>query len=254
MLILSIDIGIKNLAHCLFWVEQNELKIVEWGVLDLTCTPVHSCAGRLKTKACGRKATLSVGDDFFCKTHAPKPVPTPTSKEEAVALCATYGIDCEEREAVKRLAVFKRSQKAKALAKSASECGAVALSTELTRQYNPLFREHTIDVVLIENQIGPLAAKMKLVQGMVVQYWVQKGCNVEIVSACNKLKMLQLKDTTYAQRKKMSVLHTQRLITEYKMDAKEFQTHPKKDDLADTFLQGLWYVVEKLKYELLKPK
>lgn len=251
MIVLSIDIGIKNLAHCLFWVDKKELKIVEWGVVDLTCTPTHSCAGRLKTKACGRKATLSVGDAFFCKTHAPKPVPTVKSKQEAVELCAKYGIDCEEREAVKCLAAFKRSQKTTKLAKAANECGAVELSSEMTRQYDALFQEK-IDVVLVENQIGPLAAKMKLVQGMVVQYWVQKGCKVEIVSACNKLKMLQIKDTTYAQRKKMSVLHTQRLITEYKMDAHAFQTHPKKDDLADTFLQGLWYVVEKLKYELPK--
>jgi hypothetical protein len=253
MLVLSIDIGIKNLAHCLFQVEKNELGILQWDVVDLTGSPVRVCMGQLKKKACDRKATLSLPDGTcFCKAHAPKPVPTPSSKEEAVALCATYGLTCDAKDALKTVAAFKRRQKASRMEKPASECGAVALSAEMTRQYNALFQT-AVDVVLVENQIGPLAAKMKLVQGMVVQYWVQKGAKVEIVSACNKLKMFQLKDTTYAQRKKLSVQHTQRLIAEYNLDARAFEAHAKKDDLADTFLQGLWYVVEKLKCELKPP-
>lgn len=254
MLVLSIDIGIKNLAHCLLSVEEKRLGIIEWGVVDLTGSPVRACVGQLKKRVCGRKATLSLPDgQCFCKTHAPKPVPTATSRDDAVALCATYGLACDARDAVKTIALHKQRQKTTQLAKAANECGAVVLSTEMTRQYNALFQAHNVHTVLVENQIGPLAAKMKLVQGMVVQYWVQKGCRVEVVSASNKLKMLQLKDTTYAQRKKLSVQHTGQMLAEYKLDARAFQMHPKKDDLADTFLQGLWYLFEKLKCELVKP-
>jgi hypothetical protein len=252
MLVLSIDIGIKNLAHCLLDVAPTSLALPEWGVVDLTGTPARTCTWPLKKKVCGRKAVFSLTDGFCCKAHAPKPVPTAKSKEEALGLCLAHGIECDARDAAKKLSEFKKSRKTTKLNVAASECCAVAMSTELTRRYAELFDKYAVDVVLIENQIGPLAAKMKLVQGMVVQYWVQKGCKIEIVSACNKLKALKLKDTTYGQRKQLSVQHTQRLVDEHALDGRLFQTHKKKDDLADTFLQGLWYVVEKLEYERFK--
>ena len=33
---------------------------------------------------------------------------------------------------------------------------------------------HTIDLVLIENQIGPLALRMKTLQGMIMQHFIEK--------------------------------------------------------------------------------
>ena len=33
-----------------------------------------------------------------------------------------------------------------------------------------------------------------------------------------------------------------RLLNQYKLSDVKFQKHKKKDDLADTFLQGIWYI------------
>ena len=43
MLVLSIDIGIKNLAHCLISV-TDVIEIIDWDVVDLLGTqPVCAC-------------------------------------------------------------------------------------------------------------------------------------------------------------------------------------------------------------------
>ena len=109
-----------------------------------------------------------------------------------------------------------------------------------------------IDVVLIENQIGPLASKMKAVQGLVVQYWLMRGAKVECISACNKLKLFHVGKTTYAQRKKLSIHYTTLLLEQNNLHT-QFHHHKKKDDLADTFLQGVWYL-QNINCGLLKIK
>ena len=46
-----------------------------------------------------------------------------------------------------------------------------------------------IDLILIENQIGPLALRMKMLQGMITQYFIQNNItNIIFVNASNKLK------------------------------------------------------------------
>ena len=55
----------------------------------------------------------------------------------------------------------------------------------------------TTRYVIIENQIGPLAIRMKTIQGMIVQYFIMSNLNVEhieFISASNKLKDCDVKD------------------------------------------------------------
>ena len=57
-----------------------------------------------------------------------------------------------------------------------------------------------------------------------------------------KLKeFLGKKKTTYDERKKESVKITKKLIINTNWN-EHFEKHKKKDDLADSFLQGLWYI------------
>jgi len=50
---------------------------------------------------------------------------------------------------------------------------------------------------------------------------------------------LEDKTKTYSGRKKTGILHAQELVPTEEL--KSFMLkHPKKDDLADSFLQGLW--------------
>ena len=110
-----------------------------------------------------------------------------------------------------------------------------------------------IDVVIIENQMSTLATRMKTLQGMITQYFIMRGVpDIRFISATNKLKLFseegggdkEGKDD-YADRKKRSIEITRALINNaahMPMMAMQFVEHKKKDDLADCFLQGLWWL------------
>tara|TARA_Y100000389_G_C17254148_1_gene409654 strand:+ start:116 stop:661 length:546 start_codon:yes stop_codon:yes gene_type:complete len=109
------------------------------------------------------------------------------------------------------------------------------------------FGDKDIDKIIIENQIGPLALRMKMLQGMITQHFIeQENINIEFINASNKLKdFLKKKKTTYNERKKLGIEVTQKFINDNEKLHKWkelFIKHSKKDDLADSFLQALWYI------------
>ena len=102
-----------------------------------------------------------------------------------------------------------------------------------------------IDMVLIENQIGKIAVRMKSIQGMLTQYFVGRGIkNIEYVSSMNKLKKFcDKKNLNYKERKAESIVITRKQIELYNPNwLAFFNNFSKKDDLADCFLQALWKV------------
>jgi hypothetical protein len=97
--------------------------------------------------------------------------------------------------------------------------------------------------VIIENQIGPNAIRMKSLQGMITMYYIGKGCEITYWNACNKLKPFTTVKLSYAERKKLSVAVTRAIVKEHYSDTLDyFNTHKKKDDLADCFLQLMDYL------------
>jgi hypothetical protein len=122
-----------------------------------------------------------------------------------------------------------------------------------------------IDMMIIENQISTLASRMKTLQGMITQYFIMKQVQqIEFISASCKLKLftdsatthedvdgeeLIVDASTYADRKKSGIAVCRSLgeisrkhNSDYAKWMSVFETHKKKDDLADCFLQGLWRV------------
>jgi hypothetical protein len=124
----------------------------------------------------------------------------------------------------------------------------------------------TIDKVIIENQISPIANRMKTIQGMIAQYFIMCGIqDVTFVSSVNKLKAftdtdqnksaqnksaqnksaqnkLDQNKSDYKDRKKLGIEVTKGIIEKMKDWAPFFLAHKKKDDLADSFLQGIWFL------------
>ena len=84
-----------------------------------------------------------------------------------------------------------------------------------------------------------------------MQHFIEKKCPIiEEISAANKLKdYLTKKKTKYSERKKLGIQVTQGILQENpNLDdwLPIFLDHKKKDDLADSFLQGIWYIKYKL--------
>ena len=74
--------------------------------------------------------------------------------------------------------------------------------------------------------------------------------NILYISAANKLKpFLENKKTTYSERKRFSIQITKNLLSINNTDnlhkekvIEMFNKHKKRDDLADSFLQGIWFL------------
>ena len=117
----------------------------------------------------------------------------------------------------------------------------------------------------MENQISPLAGRMKTVQGMLAQYFIIRSPNayIEFVSSANKLKGFKLpSDKTAPSTETVlenAVISDKDKYKTHKTDSiaicsqildqtpglspwKYCLETPKKDDLADCFLQGIWWI------------
>jgi len=100
---------------------------------------------------------------------------------------------------------------------------------------------YPIEHIIIENQIGQNAIRMKMLQGMITLYFISKGMTqIHYWNAGNKLKRFIHSKTTYSQRKKYGIQITRDILRQsFPEHQTYFETHKKKDDLADCFLQLL---------------
>ena len=68
MKILSIDVGMKNLAYCLFDlnIDDKTFRIVDWNVIDL-CNQINIiCMGKMKKGGnCKKKSSLFKNEDYY---------------------------------------------------------------------------------------------------------------------------------------------------------------------------------------------
>ena len=72
MYIISIDVGIKNLAYCLIYINDNKsCEIIQWDILNLMSLESKTCQAVKKTsEICGKPAKFTKNNCYYCKTHA----------------------------------------------------------------------------------------------------------------------------------------------------------------------------------------
>ena len=89
---------------------------------------------------------------------------------------------------------------------NASKVDLIKIGHEMNKKFNEAFDETRFDKIVIENQIGRNAIRMKMVQGMISMYFIMKGYSTTDIlnyNAIHKLKnfMKSKTKTTYQERK-----------------------------------------------------
>jgi len=263
MKVLSIDVGIKNLALCVLEVNNNSYNILKWEVINL-CGAIPTCKEIVKNKVCNKKSKFSKNNRYYCGSCAKKTsYIIPTNKlntienkriklAELKAVATDYEIPIGEKMKkqviIDLLTEFKEKKCLENLQQiSASDIPLVNIGIAIRENLGTTDYVN-VDKILIENQISPIANRMKTIQGMIAQFFIMNGKeDIEFVSASNKLKLFMGKEkTTYNERKKAGIEITKNILSSDKNNShvEQISNSNKKDDLADCFLQGLWYILE----------
>jgi hypothetical protein len=342
MKIISFDVGIKNMAYCIFLLNTSghPFEIVDWNVISLmekeeshiycNCASVKTKQPKKSQKKiqnfflkdskniqqqnetientisippicppklCCRIGKFKKGQSIYCDKHANAQsewlIPDArfsqkkikkTKIDDLIKLATELNI---ENIAKKRADIITQIDAfilrrclepvIKQEKKNAGEADLVSIGKKMREVFDDVLKNHTdITHVIIENQISPLANRMKTIQGMLSQYFIMvyDTISIEFISSANKLKMFSQKHTTKeeTQTKKQieQIQNTQEIeqtqSQKYKGHKKDgvFFSHKvlennkwvsnkkwdsifeskKKDDLADCFLQGIWYLIK----------
>ena len=213
---LSFDVGIKNLAYCSL---NDKKEILDWGIINLDKNPICQCGLQ---KPCCKSATFIVTDDngenkYSCTTHNKK---------------------------------YKKKKKINA------DRDIFNLSKILIEELNLKTDFLNHDVICIENQPALKNPVMKTVQMILYSYFMIEGATkdklvdqVHMINARNKLKVYKGPPVEckykekYKRNKYLSVEYTKNMIlNEEKKFIDLFNESKKKDDLADAYLQGIYFI------------
>jgi len=336
--LLSIDIGIKNLAFCLFEIENNNIhKIKKWDIINigeetsLVCGEMENSKSSTKTKnkskenakflttteqfsettninLCNKPAKFMKNGKCYCLKHSKKQIFHIPTKELVPAylnkqkinnlfeLAEKYNISytkpIKKQDLIHLMNEYVLNKCFEPVNKTNSnKVDIISIGKNIKKKFDEIFTINNlyqhIDIILIENQISPIANRMKTIQGMVAQYFIMKNSSsqqqhqhqhqyhneqphheqhIEFVSSSNKLKDVsnnkqldiqvdnsnKTEKSNYKDRKKMGIASCLENLENLEKNQtnnqwlKNFNKHSKKDDLADCFLQGIWYIKNRL--------
>lgn len=281
--ICSIDVGIKNLAICILEVHPDSFlngKIVYWNCISLlneiSKVPCYE-------KNCKSNSKYVVGSDVnkkhYCLKHIKKnnyliPSEYPKNlnkqtKQQLENICKQNGILNFSSKKTTLIKLIREKKCNEIKSKSSNDFTLVDIGKNIWKLLDEE-KIYEVDEVIIENQISPIANRMKTIQGMIAQYFIMKHVdNIYFVSSSNKLKVNTENDnetdnkkpvkTKYKNRKELGIKKTEMFLNytnvnidisnsdtqennENKVWIELFEMTKKKDDLADCLLQGLWWI------------
>ena len=267
MNILSIDVGMKNLAYCILKVDNNEYKIIDWDVINLCNDKKYICQFPTKKNGiCEKKARFTKYNQHYCKIHAKKsdyklPSPDLNKKKIKKSRLSELKILVDKYDISFNFIKKTKNEYLNAIIEDlsynyletisenkAKDLTLIDYGIKIKELFSKKFNKENVNKVLIENQIGPIALRMKTLQGMIIQHFIENNItDINCVNSSNKLKeFLGKKKTSYNDRKKFSIKYTREILEKLNSNWIElFNKHSKKDDLADCFLQCLWYLKNK---------
>jgi hypothetical protein len=302
------------MAYCIFCIDaSNNLSISDWNVLNLMDIeqpdPKCSCKNIPKSKKasatnCTSNAKYHKNGQYYCEKHAKNSsflIPKKSLNlkkmklEDLVKLGNSHLLFMDVENIAKTLKKGEIIDKIddflkktslepiiKKKSKTANDIDLIKIGKNMKNSLNQVLENVDTTNVIIENQISPIANRMKTIQGMLAQYFIIKDENIiiDFVSSSNKLKQFtnisipkpenilentmksnenstkkplensvekNIKNPDYKKHKIDGVSYCSRILS--KNDSfEQWRTSldtKKKDDLADCFLQGLWYLKQK---------
>ena len=274
MKILSIDVGIKNLAFCLLErypddnLKDNDFKILKWDTINLIDQP--SC------NYCQKTACFSKNQVYYCRPHAKKSdFLIPTQEIEKIKqldigglreYIADNGIVCnndrtgdtsnrtsdtsnnrtssnvkyKKADLIKAIESFNQKKYLDQVKReNAGLVSLISIGINMKARLDEMLKTvDKIDKILIENQLSNIAVRMKSLQGMLTQYFIMRGYqNIEYISSTNKLKLLNSSSEVKDKPKdkqKTTYSERKKLGIEY---CKEMLTKKGHDEWLQIFLK-----------------
>ena len=253
-MIISIDPGIKNLAVCVLdQIPGGQWHIKEWEVLDLANEHKQICdksecsknpklvhQGQLWCTKCAKRLGIAFGPKDYHKLKSKKKL----SKKDKFRLDKDYGTSDLRCIGEKCLVPIEK--------KSVASISEPELASALCQILTGLLDITKLKYVIIENQLGPNAVRMRCIQAMITMLLVSKNATIEVVYASARSKLLGHLDgrSTYSERKQASIKIVSELIEDNGELKDKFDNSKKKDDLADAFLQANWFIKSRLNSEI----
>ena len=251
MKLISFDIGLRNLAVCVLdGTSRTDMRVVAWDVIDV----VAEKNGHTRT-ACFKCAKPAMwvqagAGTQACSRHRPKSLTmtkaalTKKSIPELQEMGKTYGFTGKtKKDLVGRIwTEMSKSGWAKFKGNARAPGGGVL---DLVNDIVACLDKRAdwwrdADLAIFENQLD---RRMFAVQAMMHMYFACRGFRTKGVSAIHKLDNITTTTdatTTYRGRKKTGIVHCDILCPPSNHEF--FKSHKKKDDLADSFLQGLYFL------------
>lgn len=251
MKLISIDIGLRNLAICVLeGTSRTDMCITYWDVIDV----VGEKNGHTRT-ACFKCAKPAMwvqagAGTQACSRHRPKNLTMTKAAlnkktiPELQEMAKSYSLSGKTKKDLVPAIWTEMSKsgwsKFKGNARAAG--GGVLdlvgdIITSLDRRAESWIGT---DLVVCENQLD---RRMFAVQAMIHMYFACRGFRTKGVSAVHKLDNIACATDatgTYRGRKKTGIVHCEQLCPGGNLVF--FRSHKKKDDLADSFLQGLYFL------------
>lgn len=226
--VLSIDIGIKNLAMCC--IEDSDDYVIKlWDVYDTLDQQEYTCQslkrnGEICGKTCGYRYHHDNIDVYTCKTHFPKNI------------------------SIKQQNIYKRRLINSYLLQDIAKIVLVKLQ-KIYDEHQDIFKDISNIVIELQPKVNQ---KMKfishIIYGKLVELYIGKNTTIRFVRAAQKLKAYtgpiiecNLKNA-YTKRKWLSVQYTNWFLNRSEHNSywiKHFNDHKKKDDMGDTYLMAI---------------
>lgn len=269
---LAWDIGIKNLSYCMM---DKDFNVLHWEVMDITeevkMEHICTCANKNK-KICNKKATFYNIDDgkFYCNKHSKdfKDCLVDINKVKCIhkmdngKIC---GKKISFQTDISYIGYCKTHSKKYENLKEIKKDSKGTLDDTIVNLIRMLDQRTYLleaDVITIENQPAFKNPKMKSIQMIIYTYFNIRGRidvkenkkfidRILFLSASNKLKVkfddkakfdkkIDTKNK-YKRNKELAKLYCLEFLKEENWLI-FFDSHKKKDDLADTYLMNIYQI------------